>query len=187
MDKRIRIPAILPFKAEPMKRKTKGQDEPIKTLYFAYGSNLWTHQMSARCPSSTIIGTAVLPSYRWVISCRGYANVVPSMPDECYGVVYSITDEDIEILDEYEGVPTYYQKEMLEVKMLDDERLLKTLVYVDLRLEEGTAGREYVGRINNGLRDAKGIPEEWVKKYVRPFIAEGPVRVVGDALRRFGI
>lgn len=160
--------------------QTNGQDEPPRTYYFAYGSNLWIHQMVTRCPSSTIIGTAILPSYRWVISRRGYANVVPSSPDECYGVVYSITNEDEAKLDVYEGVPSCYQKKMLKVGMLDDGRSLETLVYVDPRTAEGVTKKEYITRINNGLEDAREIPAHWVKKYIRLFIPEGPVKVVID-------
>lgn len=136
--------------------------------------------MTTRCPSTKLIGTAILPSYRWVISRRGYANVVPSTLDECYGSIYAINREDEAKLDRYEGVPISYQKKMLEVKMLDDGRLLETLVYIDLSTAEGVTKTEYVGRINNGLNDAKGIPEVWVKKYIRPFIPEGPVKMVID-------
>lgn len=160
--------------------QTNNQDEPPRTYYFAYGSNLWIHQMMVRCPSSVIIGTAVLPSHRWVISYRGYANVVPSPSDECYGIVYTITDEDVQKLDGYEGVPDCYQKMMLGVKMLDDGRVLGTLVYVDRKKAEGVTRKEYITRINNGLQDAKEIPEVWVKKYIRPFIPEGPVKMVTD-------
>ncbi|KAL0633253.1 hypothetical protein Q9L58_007864 [Maublancomyces gigas] len=161
-------------------RKTNNQDGLQRTYYFAYGSNLWVHQMITRCPSTILIGTAILPFYRWVISHRGYANVVPSVPDECYGFIYTITEEDEAKLDVYEGVPRSYQKKILKVKVLDDGRLLETLVYIDSKTAEGVTHTEYVVRINNGLNDAKEIPEEWVKKYIRPFIPAGPVKMVVD-------
>lgn len=46
------------------------------TIYFGYGSNLWLHQMSLRCPTSEYLGVARLDGYRWIINDRGYANVV---------------------------------------------------------------------------------------------------------------
>ncbi|KLU92574.1 hypothetical protein MAPG_11519 [Magnaporthiopsis poae ATCC 64411] len=48
----------------------------MKTLYFAYGSNLSLAQMAVRCPGSKLLGTAVLPGFRWQINQRHYANVV---------------------------------------------------------------------------------------------------------------
>lgn len=161
-------------------QQTKNQDVLQRTYYFAYGSNLWVHQMTARCPSTKLIGTAILPSYRWVISRRGYANVIPSILDECYGFIYAITVEDEAKLDRCEGVPISYQKVMLEVKVLDDGRLLETLVYIDPSTAEGVTQKEYVRRINNGLNDAKEIPEAWVKRYIRPFIPKVPVKMVTD-------
>lgn len=160
--------------------QNNGEDGLPRTYYFAYGSNLWVHQMTTRCPSTILVGTAILPFYRWVISHRGYANVVPSSLDECYGFIYTITEADEAKLDGYEGVPRCYQKEMLEVKALGDGRLLETLVYIDPRTAEGVTRTEYVVRINNGLNDAKEIPKEWVMKYIRPFIPEGPVKMVVD-------
>lgn len=45
-------------------------------LYFAYGSNLSSTQMLARCPSSTPVALARLRGWRWLINSCGYANVV---------------------------------------------------------------------------------------------------------------
>ncbi|KAF6237916.1 hypothetical protein HO173_004117 [Letharia columbiana] len=68
-------------------------------LYFACGSNLWREQMMLRCPKSTYVGVGHLAQYRWIISDRGYANIVSSTKpeDEVYGHVYNLTsssDED---------------------------------------------------------------------------------------------
>ena len=52
-----------------------------QTIYFAYGSNLSTTQMSARCPSSTCLGIGLLRGWKWIITARGYANVV-ELPKE---------------------------------------------------------------------------------------------------------
>jgi len=47
-----------------------------ETIYFGYGSNLWLHQMSQRCPESKYLGVGRLNGFRWNISPRGYANVI---------------------------------------------------------------------------------------------------------------
>lgn len=102
----------------------------MPTIYFGYGSNLWLHQMRTRCPSSQYLGVARLPSYRWIINDRGYANVVEvkeenndsnddaSTPkkeysDVVYGLVFSLTPPDEARLDRNEGVPIAYTKEHL--------------------------------------------------------------------------
>jgi gamma-glutamylcyclotransferase len=103
------------------------------TLYFGYGSNLWQHQMTLRCPHSRYLGLARLKHWHWIINARGYANVVQnrSAPvssenkqveadsaadehdeeDEVWGLVYSLTADDEARLDVNEGVPEAYTKE----------------------------------------------------------------------------
>lgn len=51
-----------------------------RTLYFAYGSNLWKDQMASRCPDSPFIGVGRLRGYHWFINARGYANVAETKP-----------------------------------------------------------------------------------------------------------
>jgi gamma-glutamylcyclotransferase len=97
------------------------------TLYFAYGSNLWLHQMALRCPTAQYVGIARLDGYRWIISTRGYANVVETSKNEegseaeyeneVWGMVYSLGKEDEESLDKNEGVPVAYTKEYLNCKV----------------------------------------------------------------------
>lgn len=158
---------------------------PNQTLYFAYGSNLWLAQMKKRCPDSVLVGMAILPSYRWIINIRGYANVLPADPEtSVYGLVYTLSPSDEERLDIYEGVSVGgYNKVMLDVhliagteaaangwsKGLMDGREARCLVYIDPLSQLGPPKHEYIGRINRGLEDAK-LPELWVEKNIRPFI-----------------
>ena len=44
--------------------------------YFAYGSNMDTARMLARCPGARLVGAATLPGFRLVE--RLYADVEPS-------------------------------------------------------------------------------------------------------------
>ncbi|KAL2260673.1 hypothetical protein VTK26DRAFT_5241 [Humicola hyalothermophila] len=48
-----------------------------RTPYFAFGSNLWQHQMALRCPSSPFTGLGRLKGWKWFINARGYANIAP--------------------------------------------------------------------------------------------------------------
>ncbi|KAM3502608.1 hypothetical protein MY10362_004735 [Beauveria mimosiformis] len=113
------------------------QEERHEVLYFAYGSNLSTAQMRARCPLSTAIGLGFLPRWRWIINSRGYANILPPSSSPCssssttttaadddddgvYGLLYLLPPRDEEILDRFEGVPHAYEKLRCEVRWVRD-------------------------------------------------------------------
>jgi gamma-glutamylcyclotransferase (GGCT)/AIG2-like uncharacterized protein YtfP len=138
-------------------------------LYFAYGSNLWLDQMARRCPGSVFAGIAELKHWKWFISTRGYANIMPSQGDVVHGMVYALAATNEESLDKYEGVPYAYMKQKHAVEMGGET--VEVLVYVDvLRLQEGTIKGEYITRMNYGILDAleKGFPEWYIEKYLKP-------------------
>lgn len=100
-----------------------------KTIYFAYGSNLWQNQMHQRCPSSKFLGIVRLKGFRWIIYQRGFANIVEvdshkeegdekgeegDYRNQVWGMMYSLEEEDEKLLDEREGVPVAYGKEWIE-------------------------------------------------------------------------
>ncbi|KAL1800644.1 hypothetical protein ACET3X_000986 [Alternaria dauci] len=166
------------------------------TIYFGYGSNLWLHQMTTRCPTSTYLGVARLRNYRWIINDRGYANVVEVTDDNrntstsphdnvVFGLVYSLEAEDEKRLDKNEGVPVAYTKEMLECdfwssntehKVDTSKRPKKKedmLVYIDRkRVTPDKPRAEYIYRMNQGIADAVklGVPEDYVKDVMRKYI-----------------
>lgn len=72
--------------------------------YFAYGSNMHKPQMLARCPGVELIGTAQLSRWRFSISNRGVATVVPDENGVVLGAVWQVTGADLVELDRYEGV-----------------------------------------------------------------------------------
>lgn len=157
------------------------------TLYFAYGSNLWLHQMSVRCPSSPYLGIAKLSHWRWIICNRGYANIVHSSADEVWGMVYALSQADEKRLDVMEGVATgSYEKQMLTMELWKEVegkngdveqpgQEVLALGYVSERwVDEARSKEEYVHRMNMAVRDGveKGMPLVYVEKYIRPFIPE---------------
>ena len=142
--------------------------EILKRLYFAYGSNLCIRQMNDRCPNNSKIGMGKLKGHRWIITKRGYANVVKSSDEDVWGIIYEISMSDEEKLDVYEGVSTKcYVKENLDIVM--DEKIQNCLTYVDPTTEEGVPTSTYANTINEGLCDSK-LPEEYVEKHLRPKI-----------------
>ena len=167
-----------------------------QTLYFAYGSNLSTTQMSARCPSSTFHSLGFLPGWTWIINERGYANVIPftSPPSSkdakgkdgqegVWGILYTLCPSDEESLDLYEGVPRAYTKEYHSVQIhtsmpspasSSELKSRQVLVYVDrLRTKEGVPKEEYVWRMKRGIREAgeKGFDRKWAERVMGRFLA----------------
>lgn len=147
------------------------------SLYFGYGSNLWLAQMKRRCPESNFVGVALLRDWRWMVTIRGYANVVPSTGDVVYGLVYELSAEDEMILDRYEGVPISYVKETFSLEYVGVEEgavgKFDGLVYVDVeRVVDDKPKAEYIHRMNMGIKDAliKGVPETYIDSSLRPFI-----------------
>src|SRR5512138_3517065 len=83
--------------------------------YFAYGSNLDFAQMKGRCPSASFVGKAILPDHRLVFprgsrKMGGVAGVAPAKGKEVWGVVYTITESDLSLLDDIEGFDTERSK-----------------------------------------------------------------------------
>ncbi|KAF3933221.1 Gamma-glutamylcyclotransferase [Dactylellina cionopaga] len=151
--------------------------------YFAYGSNIWLGQMERRCPDSRYTSVARLPDYRWIISARGYANIVHSPGDEVWGTIYNLPPTDEASLDRYEGVPVAYSKEMISVLLMTGESL-PALVYIDyIRTEDGVVNYEYIGRMTHAIKDGvkKGIPGSYVEKYLL-----GPLKLGTEVLQPEG-
>jgi gamma-glutamylcyclotransferase len=140
-------------------------------LYFAFGSNLWRHQMVIRCPGNREFGAGRLKGWRWIITARGYASIVVSENDYVLGTVYELTEADMCNLDSFEGVAQgSYRKETVRVEVAGRE--MDCLVYIDPVVQKGKPKEEYVARINHGIRDAC-LPEEYTNRYLRPFIPPG--------------
>ena len=109
-----------------------------------------------------------LKGHRWIITERGYANVVKSSDEDVWGIIYEISISDEEKLDVYEGVSTKcYVKENLDIVM--DGKIQNCLTYVDPITEEGVPTSTYANTIDEGIRDSK-LPEEYVENHLRPKI-----------------
>jgi gamma-glutamylcyclotransferase (GGCT)/AIG2-like uncharacterized protein YtfP len=61
-------------------------------------------QMAERCPHAIVAGTARLPAHRFIINALGWASAVPERDATVYGLLWELTDSDVEALDAYEGV-----------------------------------------------------------------------------------
>ena len=150
--------------------------------YIAYGSNLSVRQMAARCPEARVAGKAVLPN--WKLVFKVHATIEPCEGSEAPVLIWEISDRDEKYLDAYEGFPSYYVKQDLEVSMTDlrgkHPRKVTAMVYI---MAEGHAirmpmkgyvdvlveGYERFGFdkeiLRNALLDAKDAMERDVERY----------------------
>ena len=82
-------------------------------LYFAYGANLNMSGMAHRCPQAVAVQPFYLEDYRLAFS--GVATIQPRPGHRVAGALWAITEECEKRLDVFEGFPTMYRKEVLEV------------------------------------------------------------------------
>ena len=89
---------------------------PLTQTYFAYGSNLDAAQMRARCPSAKLLGAAILDGYRLGFAGQsaawggGVATVVRDGEGRVPGLLWALSDEDLERLDRFEGATEHRAK-----------------------------------------------------------------------------
>lgn len=97
-------------------------------LYVAYGSNMNIEQMAYRCPNSKIIGIGKLVG--WKLLFNFHADVIETRnnEDEVPVVIWDIDNKDWNVLDRYEGFPSYYTKKTVEV--VTNNGTVNAVVYV---------------------------------------------------------
>ncbi len=116
-----------------------------KRYYIAYGSNLNIRQMRMRCPGARIIGTSEIPGYELLFKGSKTGSYLTIEPEEGASVpvaVWSVTEEDEQALDHYEGFPNfYYKKELvLPVTGIKTGKVCRRKVFVYIMHEERPFG-----------------------------------------------
>lgn len=90
-------------------------------LIFAYGSNMHHGQLLERCPSAQIVTTG--RARNWALSFVGHnartgggvATIQRCIGETVHGLLFEVSDEDMAILDGFEGVPHVYEKHYIHV------------------------------------------------------------------------
>lgn len=108
-------------------------------LYFAYGSNLLSTRLIARCPSARVVGVAMTDG--WTVSFTkpggdgsGKAGLVRRDGTSHPGVVYELSAEEMPVLDKIEGVGHGYTREDgFTVTMASDGGPVATATYMPQR------------------------------------------------------
>ena len=128
----------------------------MKKLYIAYGSNLNIEQMSWRCPTATIWGKGILKDWTLIFrSMRGpaYATIKKDAGSNVPDVVWEIDRRSEISLDRYEGYPSFYHKEDIEVTMDNGEAITGMAYIMNQQAVPGIPSKSYVRTIMEGYLD----------------------------------
>lgn len=120
--------------------------------YFAYGSNMNPKRMAARGLVYDHAARGLLDHHELKFNKKasdlenaGYANVEPSQGNIVEGVLYRLVDDQqIFKMDPFEGVPTLYTREVMEIEM-HGHGFVESWIYI-----------AHPDRIDNTL-----LPEAW--------------------------
>jgi gamma-glutamylcyclotransferase (GGCT)/AIG2-like uncharacterized protein YtfP len=135
------------------------------TFYFAYGSNMSRPLMRRHCPGATMIGTASLQGYRFIITVDGYASIVPHSGGKVHGVLWRLTPRDIAALNAYESLSSgLYYTVTLPVRA--SGRRVAAMVYVARSRAEGRPKAGYIDVILAAARACE-LPEPYVQSLAR--------------------
>lgn len=103
-------------------------------IYFAYGSNLLTQRLTARCPSAKPIGIARAPGFESGFFLKssdgsGKVGILPKVGAEVWGVLYDIQLDEQHILDRFEGTPHVYTRQDIEIDNNASHDLKRAVTY----------------------------------------------------------
>ena len=142
-------------------------------LYAAYGSNMDPARMGQRCPHSPLRGTGWLVGWRLTFGGEdGWDGALSTVveapeavpPSQVFVALYDITDEDVDRLDEWEGVGIgLYLKTRVRAQALDGEQL--AWLYVLDAYEGGLPSASHVGILAEAAATA-GAPDDYVRDLV---------------------
>lgn len=145
-----------------------------KRLYVAYGSNLNLDQMKYRCPTAKLYGTGVLEGYELQFKGSPYGAFATIAPKEGASVpvaLWEIKPRDEQYLDRYEGYPSHYFKQDVDVQLGD--RTAKAMVYVmNLKMDFGMPSPQYYQTVRQGYKDCGldiGVLENAIKDSTQKF------------------
>ena len=130
------------------------------TLHFAYGSNMSRALMGARCPGASVLGTAILAHWRFIIGVAGHGSIAPCPGAMVHGVLWRLDVRDVAAINAYENLDSgLYIRRVVPVRR--GASLLPALVYVLRRRGEGRPRPGYIHLVVEAAREW-GLPGPYV-------------------------
>ncbi|KAF7295381.1 hypothetical protein MIND_01077700 [Mycena indigotica] len=143
--------------------------------------------MDTRCPGNTLLGVAFLRDWRWIINTRGYATIVPSPDSVVYALLYTPPRR---------TRPRSTATRASRGRHVKSRRTpsrssaptghtappsTRSCMSMCSARKRARPKPEYVHRINSGICGGcgPGVPEEYVRECLRPFIPEEQEKALG--------
>ena len=142
-------------------------------IYVAYGSNMDLEQMSRRCPGAVAFAKGNVKDYRLLFkgSRSGcYATIEPCEGAEVPVLLWEIDTHNEQALDRYEGFPSFYQKEIVEVET--EHGLVKGMAYVMDPSRKFGAPDEWYYDVLDRAYERFGFDQEILEKALDDSMAE---------------
>ena len=139
--------------------------------FFLYSDNLNPTQLKRRAPEHKPVGKAYLPDHtvhfcRWSSKWRcGLPSITPSPGEKVWGVIFEITDEDLKLLDEFEGeVPegAFHHLSVTVVGEDGDKQLVTT--HSATPIGKFKPKEHYLEWVIKGLKHWK-LPDECIEQW----------------------
>ena len=130
--------------------------------------------MRERCPDTKLVGKFKLEGYKLAFTIYspkrlcGCADIIKSHGDEVWGLVYELTDSDMQKLDGYEGHPRYYKR--ITVNVVDEvgmKKEVETYEVSEKSKQYEKPSREYLDIIIHAANEYN-FPESY-KKVINAF------------------
>jgi gamma-glutamylcyclotransferase len=156
----------------------------MSIIYFAYGSNMASHRLLQRLPGAKVLGVAKLAQHQLSfrkndqgLSGKCDIELTGRVSDEVIGVIYDISLENKQALDQIEGLGSGYDEKTVELRS-DSGQTLFAVTYFALDIDNNMIPyhwyREHVlrGAIEHNLPESyiatiREIPSKMDPDYIR--------------------
>jgi gamma-glutamylcyclotransferase (GGCT)/AIG2-like uncharacterized protein YtfP len=148
--------------------KAPPNDAPMirreRRAYFAYGANMSTAAMKARCPTASFVCAALLQG-QFRINGYGVATVALDRSATVHGVLWTVTASDEAALDIFEGVEAgFYQQRLVEVLTSCRQRV-RAFAYISAETRPGSPRQGYLAEIIEAAH-VHGFPPDYIRELV---------------------
>lgn len=138
---------------------------------FVYADNLNPTQLKRRAPEHRPVGKGYLPDHtiqfcRWSSQWRcGLASVVPSPGERVWGMILDVTEEDLKLMDEFEGdVPPGAFRHLPVTVITEDEEKTLVTTHAAAPIGKFKPKEHYLDWVMKGLKHWK-LNEETVEQW----------------------
>lgn len=142
-------------------------------LYFAYGSNMLTERLRARCLSARQVDVGYMQNHALNFSKisndkSGKATPIPKDGSKLYGVLFNIDTGELEKLDRAEGAGNGYKRVSESVQIGSQEARAEAVTYVATKMDANLKPYDWYRNLVLAGAIQHGLPEQH-QDFIRSF------------------